>query len=117
VTDPEKSIHRATISLDVSAKIADVLVYATGIAQRMTSDCGCSVHRTSYRLARFGWTLLWRCLCGAGTLTSVVDAARAARYPPLVLFPSFEMTSGSTAGAQSTVSTKVQLGYDPQAQL
>src|ERR1019366_543701 len=33
-----KSIHRATISLDIPAKIADVLLYATNIAQKLTGN-------------------------------------------------------------------------------
>ena len=33
-----KSIHRATITLDVPAKIADVILYATNIVQKMTGN-------------------------------------------------------------------------------
>jgi hypothetical protein len=33
-----KSIHRATISLDVPTKIADVILYANNIAQKMTNN-------------------------------------------------------------------------------
>ena len=33
-----KSIHRATISLDVPAKIADVILYANNIVQKMTNN-------------------------------------------------------------------------------
>ncbi len=33
-----KSIHRATISLDVPAKIADVILYANDIVQKMTNN-------------------------------------------------------------------------------
>ena len=34
----DKSIHRATITLDVPAKIADVILYATNIVQKMTGN-------------------------------------------------------------------------------
>ena len=33
-----KSIHRATISLDVPTKIADVLLYANNIVQKLTNN-------------------------------------------------------------------------------
>ena len=33
-----KSIHRATVSLNIPAKIADVLLYANNIAQRLTGN-------------------------------------------------------------------------------
>ena len=33
-----KSIHRATISMDVRTKIADVILYANNIAQTMTNN-------------------------------------------------------------------------------
>jgi hypothetical protein len=35
---PNKSIHRATIALDVPAKIADVILYANDVVQKMTSN-------------------------------------------------------------------------------
>ena len=37
MSTPNKSIHRATISLDVPTKIADVLLYANNVAQKMTN--------------------------------------------------------------------------------
>jgi hypothetical protein len=38
MTTPNKSIHRVTISLDVPTKIADVLLYANSIVQKMTNN-------------------------------------------------------------------------------
>ena len=38
MTTTNKSIHRATISLDIPVKIADVILYGNNIAQKMTSN-------------------------------------------------------------------------------
>jgi hypothetical protein len=38
MSTPNKSIHRATIALDVPAKIADVILYANNIVQKMTNN-------------------------------------------------------------------------------
>jgi hypothetical protein len=38
MSTPNKSINRATISLDVPAKIADVILYADNIVQKMTNN-------------------------------------------------------------------------------
>jgi len=38
MTNPSKSIHRATISLDIPRRNADVLLYANNIVQKMTDN-------------------------------------------------------------------------------